>query len=69
MRGPGLPIIAGGVGIALRGFGKALSTIARRQRRQRLGLPKKTYTERMLENKARAKKKLANRKKSRTGGR
>ena len=69
MPGPGLPIIAGGVGIALRGFGKALSTIARRQRRHILGLPKKTYTERMLENKARAKKKLANRKKSRTGGR
>ena len=42
MPGPGLPLIAGGVGIALRGFGKALSTLARRQRRQRLGLPKKT---------------------------
>ena len=69
MPGPGLPLIAGGVGIALRGFGKALSTFARRQRRQRLGLPKKTYTERMLENKSRAKKKLANRKKARTGGR
>ena len=69
MPGPGLPLIAGGVGIALRGFGKALSTMARRQRRQRLGLPKKTYTERMRENKARAKKKLENRKKARTGGR
>ena len=53
----------------MRGFGKALSTFARRQRRQRLGLPKKTYTERMRENKARAKKKLENRKKARTGGR
>ena len=69
MPGPGLPLIAGGVGIALRGFGKALSTMARRQRRQRLGLPKKTYTERIRENKARAKKKLENRKKARTGGR
>jgi hypothetical protein len=69
MPGPGLPLIAGGVGIALRGFGKALSTLARRQRRQRLGLPRKTYTERMRENKARAKKKLENRKKARTGGR
>jgi Sec-independent protein translocase protein TatA len=69
MPGPGLPLIAGGVGIALRGFGKALSTMARRQRRQRLGLPRKTYTERMRENKARAKKKLENRKKARTGGR
>ena len=69
MPGPGLPLIAGGVGIALRGFGKALSTMARRQRRQRLGLPKKTFTERMRENKARAKKKLENRKKARTGGR
>ena len=57
------------VGAALRGFGKALSTLARRQRRQRLGLTKKTYTERMRENKARAKKKLENRKKARTGGR
>ena len=69
MPGPGLPVIAGGVGVALRGFGKAFSTLARRQRRQRLGLPKKTYTERMRENKARAKKKLENRKKARTGGR
>ena len=66
---PGIPIIAAGVGIALRGFGKALSTFARRQRRQRLGLPKKTYTERMIQNKARAKKKLADRKRARTGGR
>ena len=69
MPGPGLPVIAAGVGVALKGFGKALSTLARRQRRQRLGLPKKTYTERMRENKARAKKKLENRKKARTGGR
>ena len=30
MPGPGLPVIAAGVGIALRGFGKALSTLARR---------------------------------------
>ena len=42
MPGPGLPVIAAGVGIAIKGFGKALSTLARRQRRQRLGLPKKT---------------------------
>ena len=69
MPGPGLPVIAAGVGVALRGFGKALKTFARRERRQRLGLPRKTYTERMLERKARAKKKLENRKKSRTGGR
>ena len=29
MPGPGLPVIAAGVGVALRGFGKALSTLAR----------------------------------------
>ena len=69
MPGPGLPVIAAGVGVALRGFGKALSTFARRQRRQRLGLPKKTYTERMRENKARGKKLAEKRKKARTGGR
>ena len=66
MPGPGLPVIAAGVGVALRGFGKALKTFARRERRQRLGLPRKTYTERMLERKARVKKL---RKKYRTGGR
>ena len=69
MPGPGLPVIAAGVGVALRGFGKALSTFARRQRRQRLGLPRKTYTERMLERKARGKKLAEKRKKNRTGGR
>ena len=69
MPGPGAPLIAAGVGIALRGFGKAVKNFIRAEKRQALGLPKKTYTERMLENKARAKKKLANRKKSRTGGR
>ena len=68
MPGPGLPVIAAGVGIALRGFGKALSAYQRANRRQRLGLPRNTYTQRMLEAKKRGKK-LADRKKARTGGR
>ena len=69
MPGPGLPVVAAGVGIALRGFGKALKNFVRAEKRQALGLPRKTYTQKMLERKARAKKKLANRKKARTGGR
>ena len=69
MPGPGLPVIAAGVGIALRGFGKAVKNFVRAEKRQALGLPRKTYTQKMLERKARAKKKLANRKKARTGGR
>ena len=69
MPGPGLPVIAAGVGIALRGFGKALKTFARRERRSALGLPRKTYTERMLEAKKRGKKLAEKRKKNRTGGR
>jgi hypothetical protein len=47
-----------GVGIALRGLGKALSNYQRANRRQKLGLPRKTFTQRMLRNKKRAKKKL-----------
>ena len=69
MPGPGLPVIAAGVGIALRGFGKALSAFQRANRRQRLGLPRKTYTQKMLERKARGKKLAEKRKKARTGGR
>jgi hypothetical protein len=45
-----------GVGIALRGLGKALSNYQRGNRRQSLGLPRKTFTQRMLENKKRVKK-------------
>ena len=68
MPGPGLPVIAAGVGIAIKGFGKALKAYQRANRRQRLGLPRKTYTQRMLEAKKRGKK-LADRKRARTGGR
>ena len=57
-----------GLGIALRGFGKALKAYQRANRRQRLGLPRKTYKDRMLEAKKRGKK-LADRKRARTGGR
>ena len=69
MPGPGLPAVAAGVGIALRGFGKAVKNFVRAEKRQALGLPRKTYTQKMLEAKKRAKKRLENRKKSRTGGR
>ena len=54
-----------GIGIALRGFGKALSDYQRANRRQALGLPRKTFTKKMLENKKRAKKKLEKLKKKR----
>ena len=54
-----------GIGIALRGFGKAFDDFQRANRRQALGLPRKTFTKRMLENKKRAKKKLAKLKKKR----
>ena len=56
MPGPGAPLIAAGVGIALRGFGKAVKNFIRAEKRQALGLPRKTYTQRMLERKARGKK-------------
>jgi len=46
MPGPGLPLIAAGVGIALRGFGKALKAYQRANRRQRLGLPRETNIQR-----------------------
>ena len=46
MPGPGLPVIAAGVGIAIKGFGKALKAYKRANRRKRLGLPKKTFMER-----------------------
>ena len=69
MPGPGAPLIAAGVGIALRGFGKAVKNFVRAEKRQALGLPRKTYTQKMLEAKKRAKKRLENRKKARTGGR
>ena len=52
-------------GIALRGFGKAFDDFQRANRRQALGLPRKTFTKKMLENKKRAKKKLAKLKKKR----
>ena len=54
-----------GIGIALRGFGKAFDDFQRANRRQALGLPRKTFTKKMLENKKRAKKKLAKLKKKR----
>jgi hypothetical protein len=69
MPGPGAPLIAAGVGIALRGFGKAVKNFVRAEKRQALGLPRKTYTQRMLERKARGKKLAEKRKKNRTGGR
>ena len=46
MPGPALPVIAAGVGIALRGFGKAISAYQRANRRQRLGLPRETNIQR-----------------------
>ena len=54
-----------GIGIALRGFGKAFDDFQRANRRQALGLPRKTFAQRMRENKKRAKKKLAKLKKKR----
>ena len=54
-----------GIGIALRGFGRAFDDFQRANRRQALGLPRKTFTKKMLENKKRAKKKLAKLKKKR----
>ncbi len=54
-----------GIGIALRGFGRAFDDFQRANRRQALGLPRKTFTKKMLENKKRVKKKLAKLKKKR----
>jgi hypothetical protein len=47
MPGPGIPLLAAGVGIALRGFGKAIKAYKRANRKKRLGLPAKGFKEKM----------------------
>ena len=56
-----------GIGIALRGFGRAFDDFQRANRRQALGLPRKTFAQKIRENKKRAKKKLEKLKKKRGG--
>ncbi len=62
MPGPLLSIAVRGAGIALKGIGKALKNYQRGNRRQRLGLPRETYTQRMTRIKKAAKKKADKRK-------
>lgn len=40
-------LIARGIGLAVRGIGKALKNYKRANRRQRVGLPRETYLQRM----------------------
>jgi|9_EtaG_2_1085328.scaffolds.fasta_scaffold173901_2 Sec-independent protein translocase protein TatA len=44
-------MIAQGIGIAIRGIGKALKAYKRANRRQKLGLPRETYLQRMKRTK------------------
>ena len=49
-----------GIGIALRGFGKAFDDFQRANRRQALGLPRKTFTKKCQKTKKEPRKNLKN---------